>query len=76
VFKKETEYALRSLVYIQMQNQLGKWPGIVEISSEIDTPPPFTAKILAASGSDGIFGIDERKKRGLLFQSDKPRQFR
>ncbi|MBK6285781.1 MAG: Rrf2 family transcriptional regulator [Draconibacterium sp.] len=46
MFKKETEYALRGLVYIQIQNRSGKNPGIIEIATEIDTPPSFTAKIL------------------------------
>lgn len=46
LFKKETEYALRSLIYIQLQNYRDKRPGIAEIASEIETPPSFTAKIL------------------------------
>ena len=36
MFKKETEYALRSLIYIQVQNLEKKRPGIIEIASEID----------------------------------------
>ena len=46
MFKKETEYALRSLVYIQLQNSKERRPGIAEIASEIETPQSFTAKIL------------------------------
>lgn len=46
MFKKETEYALRALVYIQLQNNAERRPGIAEIASEIETPQSFTAKIL------------------------------
>lgn len=72
MFKKETEYALRSLVYIEMQNQLGRWPGIVEISSEIDTPPPFTAKILQRLVRMGFLESMKGKKGGYYFNPDKP----
>jgi Rrf2 family protein len=43
---KSTEYAIRSLVYIQLQNWDGKRPGFIEISKEIEAPTAFTAKIL------------------------------
>jgi Rrf2 family protein len=43
---KTTEYAIRALVYIFIQNQEGKRPGFKEISRKIDSPEQFTAKIL------------------------------
>ena len=46
MFKKETEYALRGLVYIQLQNLNKLRPGIAEIASEVETPLHFMAKIL------------------------------
>ncbi len=46
MFNKETEYALRGLVYIQLQNSEGKRPGIAEIAVQIDAPHFYTAKIL------------------------------
>lgn len=46
MFKKETEYALRGLVYIRMKNLNNERPGIAEIASEVETPPHFMAKIL------------------------------
>ncbi len=72
MFKKETEYALRSLVYIEMQNQLGRRPGIVEISSEIDTPPPFTAKILQRLVRMGFLESMKGKNGGYFFNPNKP----
>ena len=71
MFNKETEYALRSLVYIQFENSKGRRPGIAEIAREIDAPPFFTAKILqrlvrqrfllSQKGRGGGFFFDGRK---------------
>ncbi len=72
MFKKETEYALRSLVYIEMQNQLDRRPGIAEISSEIDTPPPFTAKILQRLVRMGFLESMKGKNGGYFFNPNKP----
>lgn len=71
VFKKETEYALRGLVYIQMQNQLDRRPGIVEIASEIDTPPSFTAKILQRLVRTGFIESAKGKNGGYYFDPEK-----
>ncbi|MCF8227041.1 MAG: Rrf2 family transcriptional regulator [Bacteroidales bacterium] len=46
MFSKSTEYSIRSLVFIQLQNWENKRPGVVEIAREIEAPTPFTAKIL------------------------------
>ncbi len=70
MFKKETEYALRGLVYIQIQNQLGKKPGIIEIASEIDTPPSFTAKILQRLVRMGFFESIKGKNGGYYFDPE------
>jgi Rrf2 family protein len=72
VFKKETEYALRGLVYIQAQNNLGWKPGIMEIASEIDTPPSFTAKILQRLVRMGFINSIKGKNGGYYFNPDKP----
>lgn len=67
---KTTEYAIRALVYIYLQNQMGKRPGFKEISSEIASPEQFTAKILRTLTRDGI--ISSMKGRGGGFFFDKP----
>jgi len=72
MFKKETEYALRSLVYIEMQNQLSRRPGIVEISSEIDAPPPFTAKVLQRLVRLGFLESMKGKNGGYFFNPENP----
>ena len=72
MFKKETEYALRGLVYIQSQNLLGRKPGIAEIASEIDTPPSFTAKILQRLVRIGFIESIKGKNGGYHFDSNGP----
>ena len=43
---KSTEYAIRALIYVQVQNWKQKRPGVAEIAREIEAPAAFTAKIL------------------------------
>ena len=71
MFKKETEYALRALVYIQLQNIDSRKPGISEIASEIKTPPSFTAKILQRLVRMGFIQSSKGKNGGYFFDPDK-----
>ncbi|MCU0366123.1 MAG: Rrf2 family transcriptional regulator [Bacteroidales bacterium] len=68
MFNKETEYAMRSLVYIQVENYKGRRPGISEIAAEIDAPRFFTAKILQRMVRQGF--VQSRKGRGGGFYFD------
>lgn len=43
---RSTEYAIRALVYIQLQNWMRKRPGVIEIAREIEAPQAYSAKIL------------------------------
>ncbi len=72
MFSKETEYALRSLVYIQTQNQRGKTPGVVEISKEIDSPQFFTAKILHRLVKMKFIQSNKGKNGGFYFDPESP----
>jgi Rrf2 family protein len=72
MFKKETEYALRSLIYVQIQNYQDKTPGVVEIAKEINTPKAFTAKILQKLVRCGFIGSIKGKNGGFFFESGKP----
>ena len=67
MFKKETEYALRALVYIQLQNNAGRRPGIAEIASEIETPQSFTAKILQRLVKQGFIQSLKGINGGFFF---------
>ena len=46
MLSKTAEYAIRALVYIQLQNWEEKRPGFKEIAKNIESPEHFTAKIL------------------------------
>ena len=72
MFRKETEYALRSLIYIQVQNLSNTTPGILEIASEIGTPKPFTAKILQRMVKNGFIESIKGKNGGFVFNKNKP----
>lgn len=72
MFKKETEYALRGLVYIKIQNQNGRSPGISEISTEIETPLHYMAKILQRLVRMGFIQSIKGKNGGYSFNAEKP----
>ena len=46
MLSKSTQYAIRALVYIHIQNTKGNRPGFKEIAKETEAPEQFTAKIL------------------------------
>jgi Rrf2 family protein len=72
MFNKETEYALRSLVYIQLQNLKERRPGMAEVAREIDAPHFFTAKILQKLVRSGFVRSAKGKGGGFFFDPDKP----
>lgn len=72
MFKKETEYAMRALVYLWQQNQLGRRPGIVETAEEILAPPAFTAKILQRLVKSGLILSQKGKGGGFFFDPERP----
>jgi Rrf2 family protein len=72
MFNKETEYALRGLVYIKLQNLKGRRPGTAEIAKEIEAPPFFTAKILQRLVRSGFLKSLKGKGGGFFFDPDKP----
>ena len=72
MFNKETEYALRSLVYIQHQNYRELRPGIEEISKEIEAPKAFTAKILQRMARMGFVRSVKGKGGGFEFDTTRP----
>ena len=72
MFNKETEYALRGLVYIKLQNLKARRPGLAEVAKEIDAPPFFTAKILQQLVRAGFIRSIKGKGGGFFFDPDKP----
>jgi Rrf2 family protein len=72
MFNRETEYALRALVHIQLQNFDGKRPGVKEIAVETDAPYYYTAKILQRLVRQGLLCSLKGKNGGFFFDKDKP----
>ncbi len=72
MFNKETEYALRGLVYIQLQNHKEKKPGVTEIAKEIEAPQFYTGKILQRLVRNGFVESQKGKGGGFYFDKDKP----
>lgn len=72
MFNKETEYALRGLVYIKLQNLKEKRPGMAEVAKEIDAPPFFTAKILQRLVRAGFIESIKGKGGGFFFNPANP----
>jgi Rrf2 family protein len=62
VLTKSSEYAIRALVYIQLQNWENKRPGVIEIAREIEAPEAFSAKILQTLTKHKL--LDSMKGRG------------
>jgi Rrf2 family protein len=71
MFNKETEYALRGLVYIKLQNLRERRPGTAEIAREIEAPPFFTAKILQRLVRLGFLESIKGKGGGFFFDKNK-----
>lgn len=71
MFNKETEYALRGLVYVQQQNLKSRRPGIAEIAKEIEAPQFYTAKILQRLVRLGFVESLKGKGGGFFFDKNK-----
>ena len=72
MFNKETEYALRGLVYVQIQQIKGSKPGIAEIAQEIDAPLFYTGKIMQRLVKMGFLMSTKGKGGGFYFDREKP----
>jgi Rrf2 family protein len=64
---KTTEYAIRALVYIYIQNLEGKRPGFKEIAKKIDSPEQFTAKVLQSLARNQIISSMKGRGGGFFF---------
>lgn len=54
MFSKACEYAIRAAIYIAEQSNKNIRVGLKDISKEIDSPEPFTAKILQQLSKSNI----------------------
>lgn len=72
MFYKETEYALRGLVYVQLKNLDNHRPGIAEIARETGAPAPYIAKIFQRLAKAGMVSSKKGKKGGFHFNPYTP----
>src|SRR5664279_319764 len=72
MFNKETEYALRGLVYIKLQNLKDRRPGTSEVAKEIEAPQFYTAKILQRLVRSGFLKSIKGKGGGFFFDPETP----
>ena len=70
MLSKTTEYAIRALVYIYIQNKDGKRPGYKEIAREIDSPEQFTAKVLQNLARAELVSSMKGRGGGFFFVDD------
>ncbi|MGV8137899.1 MAG: RrF2 family transcriptional regulator [Mangrovibacterium sp.] len=70
MLSKSTEYAIRALVFIQLENWKQRRPGVIEIAREIETPPAFTAKILQILTRHRLVQSMKGRGGGFFFTGD------
>ncbi len=68
---KSTEYAIRALIYVQLQNWRELRPGVAEIAREIEAPAAFTAKVLHTLSSRNILESMKGRGGGFFFTNNQ-----
>lgn len=68
MFSKACEYAIRSVLYIAIRSTDGTKLNIQEIAREIDSPQPFTAKILQTLVREGIISSVKGPNGGFFLK--------
>jgi Rrf2 family protein len=72
MLSKTAEYAIRALVYIQLQNWEGKRPGYRKIAQEIESPEHFTAKVLQVLTRYKLINSLKGRNGGFAFDKNDP----
>ncbi len=68
MFSKACEYAIRAVLYIAIKSTEGARLGLKEIAKEIDSPIPFTAKILQTLSREGIIASAKGPNGGFYLK--------
>ena len=72
MFSKACEYGIRAVLYIAHKTLAGNKLGISEIAKAIDSPVPFTAKILQMLSREGIISSVKGPNGGFFISPDAP----
>lgn len=70
MLSKTAEYAIRALVYIQLQNWNEKRPGFKEVAKNIESPEHFTAKILQVLTRFSLIKSLKGRNGGFFFDKE------
>ena len=69
MFSKACEYAIRAVLYLSLKSTDDTKLGIKEIAAEIDSPEPFTAKILQTLAREEIISSIKGPNGGFYINS-------
>ena len=69
MFSKSCEYAIKATIHLCMETKDGGRLSIAEISEAIDSPEPFTAKILQTLARHGIISSAKGPGGGFFIES-------
>ncbi len=70
MLSKSSEYAIRAMVSIQLQNWESKRPGVSDVANHIEAPIAFTAKILQVLTKAGLLHSAKGRGGGFFFSDD------
>lgn len=68
MFSKACEYAIRAALYVAIKSTNGERLGLKEIAKEVDSPLPFTAKILQTLSREGIISSTKGPNGGFYLK--------
>jgi len=71
MLSKSTEYGIRALVSIQLQNWENRRPGVAGTAKEIEAPEAFTAKILHQLTSRQLLESMKGRGGGFFFKDNQ-----
>lgn len=74
MFSKSCEYGLRASIFIAQQSILKQKVGLNEIAKEIDSPAPFTAKVLQILTKNKIVKAIKGPYGGFLIEGEQLNQ--
>jgi len=70
MLSKSSEYAIRAMVSVQLQNWEHKRPGVADVANHIEAPVAFTAKILQALTKSKLLHSAKGRGGGFFFSDD------
>ncbi|TWP29049.1 Rrf2 family transcriptional regulator [Apibacter muscae] len=70
MFSKTSEYAIKIMIYLSSKNHKDNYSQVKEISQALETPEPFTAKILQQLAKVGLLISMKGKNGGFALGKD------